>query len=913
MKPLLKIVRLSLCRDVHPIVAFMLAEKSELLLREVSEMVAHYLVDKQAKDQAFLVMYESKRADLLYCQLLSPDFTPSLKRSLLRLLTVLLRTNRVSLRHKFRMQLAESRYLGLLHLWFLQAAKSKQPVSKEEILMLADQMMLFDHATSYQGILGLAHHLCLADTSTKLEIARRIMTWLFARPEMPQHFAKQIGWQESVARLLVKRLLNPDGSDAFIDDAIIVEDSATMGQQNPHSPTHLIEAATSAAKQYLPQPAGDAVELIGHTVGAVVSGGVASSVAHFAGERVQATHDAVSARTQQILGTVQSGLDSISERAAATVRGATRSRRQSQGSSLDGDQPLQTPRFLHAYDQFGFEDLGGAVISQSSSSDDVSRVAETPTRTHGATGAAIQEEEECPDIEVVSADLASEASRSLMTGGAPSAGDNEEEELCQLVINILFTIMWRGMQGTSEEIIKERGACIACINMLGLNNELYRSHVELKRQLVEQCVQAVLSDHREITSHAASQAAEGPSPAEHVMQWVFDLIVLDQSKSFKKKVTETLLDGILALVEKLNAFGRGGGDDSLTKMAVEVLLKVADQAEEVSIRSMATAKIHALIQTRTTASAAENAYLLAHLVKGVKRGVAEYADDESFSFLAPVIKALLENSRESLRVGSQLPSLDLRKQTPAFFAAFKDYLASEEWRYFEEKKLNPLMKDYLSGSLTDLPREMDIFWAECYELSQVATHKRSREVGESKLKFQAKYAEPFHQAVKVENVRLQNGLSQQKSHTAFIKRRWDVSKRLFFGPRGAWYDPETTVSLEYWKLSPNETTHRMRLKLVPNACFDSHAEASAARDNVKSRTEQKSPLLQLQISKDALTSQEEHAEDCLTEDDLRSIAKEQVNNLSPGHSGQTQKVSPKRERELSTPLSANQSARECVG
>jgi hypothetical protein len=25
---------------------------------------------------------------------------------------------------------------------------------------------------------------------------------------------------------------------------------------------------------------------------------------------------------------------------------------------------------------------------------------------------------------------------------------------------------------------------IACINMLGLNNELYRSHVELKRQLV---------------------------------------------------------------------------------------------------------------------------------------------------------------------------------------------------------------------------------------------------------------------------------------------------------------------------------------------------------------------------------------------------------------------------------------------
>ena len=31
---------------------------------------------------------------------------------------------------------------------------------------------------------------------------------------------------------------------------------------------------------------------------------------------------------------------------------------------------------------------------------------------------------------------------------------------------------------------------------LGLNNELYRSHVELKRQIVELCVQAVLADLR---------------------------------------------------------------------------------------------------------------------------------------------------------------------------------------------------------------------------------------------------------------------------------------------------------------------------------------------------------------------------------------------------------------------------------
>ena len=37
---------------------------------------------------------------------------------------------------------------------------------------------------------------------------------------------------------------------------------------------------------------------------------------------------------------------------------------------------------------------------------------------------------------------------------------DKEEELCQLVINILFTIMWRGRTKTSEAPAKERGCVI---------------------------------------------------------------------------------------------------------------------------------------------------------------------------------------------------------------------------------------------------------------------------------------------------------------------------------------------------------------------------------------------------------------------------------------------------------------------
>ena len=165
-----------------------------------------------------------------------------------------------------------------------------------------------------------------------------------------------------------------------------------------------------------------------------------------------------------------------------------------------------------------------------------------------------------------------------------SETETKEEELCQLVINILFTVMWRGRQGASDDVIKERGQVIACINMLGLNNELYRSHVDLKRRLVELCIQAVLSDLRGSDGAVSTNSAL----AEHVMQWVYDLIVLDPSKNFRKKVTESLLDGILGLLESLVVFQEGSGQQDMewgemAKMAFDILIKCAESSEELEI------------------------------------------------------------------------------------------------------------------------------------------------------------------------------------------------------------------------------------------------------------------------------------------------------------------------------------------
>ena len=102
-------------------------------------------------------------------------------------------------------------------------------------------------------------------------------------------------------------------------------------------------------------------------------------------------------------------------------------------------------------------------------------------------------------------------------------------------------------------------------------------------------------------------------------------------------------------------------------------------------------------------------------------------------------------------------------------------------------------------------------------------------MGESKLKFQSKYQEPYLYLVKNENIRYNNVLGQLQSHSSFIKRRWLMAKRQFFGPRGAWSDQNTSVWSEHWKLATNENYERMRMKLIPNPDFDPHIEASAQR------------------------------------------------------------------------------------
>jgi hypothetical protein len=51
-------------------------------------------------------------------------------------------------------------------------------------------------------------------------------------------------------------------------------------------------------------------------------------------------------------------------------------------------------------------------------------------------------------------------------------------------------------------------------------------------------------------------------------------------------------------------------------------------------------------------------------------------------------------------------------------------------------QVRPLHAAYQTGLSAQLTEAMNVFWAESYEGSKTAVHRRNREVGESKLRFQ---------------------------------------------------------------------------------------------------------------------------------------------------------------------------------
>ncbi|CAI9566182.1 unnamed protein product, partial [Staurois parvus] len=75
-----------------------------------------------------------------------------------------------------------------------------------------------------------------------------------------------------------------------------------------------------------------------------------------------------------------------------------------------------------------------------------------------------------------------------------------EEELCNLLTNIIFSVTWRGVEGSEDAAWKERGQVFSVLTKLGSACELVRPQDEIKRSLLEMMLESAYTDIKEAST-----------------------------------------------------------------------------------------------------------------------------------------------------------------------------------------------------------------------------------------------------------------------------------------------------------------------------------------------------------------------------------------------------------------------------
>lgn len=147
------------------------------------------------------------------------------------------------------------------------------------------------------------------------------------------------------------------------------------------------------------------------------------------------------------------------------------------------------------------------------------------------------------------------------------------------------------------------------------------------------------------------------------------------------------------------------------------------------------------------------------------------------------------------------------------------------------------MKQYEIETFSQGHETMALYWKECYEAFMVSLHKRERERGESKIRFQVscltctliiisaemssthttllvlqeQFVEPFSRRGRQENLRYNSMLKQQHSQNSAIVRQWKAARRGLVCERGPWADRYK----QEWEISSNYMCHICRsIRLV---------------------------------------------------------------------------------------------------
>ncbi|MBN3300810.1 NBEL2 protein, partial [Amia calva] len=446
------------------------------------------------------------------------------------------------------------------------------------------------------------------------------------------------------------------------------------------------------------------------------------------------------------------------------------------------------------------------------------------------------------------------------TSNTSNPQQTPEEELCNLLTNIVFSVLWSGVEGSEDAVWRERGQVFSVLTKLGSHCQLVRPPDDIKRSLLEMMLESSLSDLKD----AMGGAVSGHGLAIVRLLRLLQDFLFAEGTDNQALWSEKIFEGVVNLLDRLQAWHGSPSPPELREMAQIGLRIIAGYIQQQHSQVCATAcvKLHSLLQTVLSLDWEEVCFLLGRLGTPLAKALEVGGRTEAFSQLVPIVRTLLDQHADPPGLRALLPGLPPTNGSATFAQDLHSYCGTQEWQDFLSHHVQPTMQQYEEDKFGKSHDLMSNFWNSCFDALMSTAQRRDKDRAHCRAR--EVIVEPCVRRVRSENARYFSVQKQATSHQGSVLRHWKSLHRLLSSERGAW---ALRVQSEVkWKVSSAETYSKMRLKLVPNYNFDSHQEASALRDNMGTDNRNQTETLPLAVAKEAKVSDME--DDQLNDEDL---------------------------------------------
>ncbi|XP_035806510.2 neurobeachin-like protein 2 isoform X2 [Amphiprion ocellaris] len=837
--------------ELHSVLTYIVSVGEEQQVVRALDVLYELLRSSPPREQVQAVLLEWG-VEQLYCLLLNPSFGDEARERVFRVLYKILKSERVSERNKQRIKLKDLGYLGLV------CCLDEVPVTMTTVRCLYEQVLATDASPNFRDLLAVVCLSHRAELTVRLDVCRKLFYLIYSNEDYVKQLAKQPGWQDVLTKLYVK--------ESYESHAASIADSSTHSSIEPN---------------YRPPLRRDQALVIEDARNDIFLSYRNSQDMEDeeeddeGGQRDNSEGYSDLSQSPPSGGgeTLKNFTGSLHFKSFDSADQGSHSSSTSNAVDINSSRPEEEGRDYQPLSPFGTSpfdlELGG--IGETGP--------HTPAGSLNNTPSPLEHCKPFPPLRPRKSSSLSNVLDDTSYGTDPPTGDTisntsnpqtPEEELCNLLTNIVFSVLWSGSgaEGAEDVVWRERGQVFSVLTKLGSSCQLVRPPDDIKRSLLEMMLESSLSDLRD---------AQGVSlpfcpSLVRLLRLLQDFLFAEGTDN-RALWSEKIFEGVVNLLDKLQAWHStpgSPGNVELKEMA-QIGLRIITgyiQQQHSPVCVMAYVKLHSLLQTVLCLSWEEVCFLLGQLGAplwpgGVIDGTS-CGHPETFSQLVPIVRTLLDQHADPVTLQSLLPNLPITNGSTTFAQDLKAYCHTLEWQGFYQQQVQPTMEQY---ELDTFGRSHDImsnFWNSCFDDLMSMIFRRDKDRSDSKSKFQEVIVDPCLKRARSENSRYTVWQKQNSSQQVVVWQHWKALRRLLTSERGAWANrvqPEVK-----WKLSNAETYSKMRLKLVPNYNYDPHSEASALRDNMGAESPRSSEPIPLAVAKEAKVSDME--DDQLGEEDL---------------------------------------------